>query len=330
MARPMRSIVIATLASLSLTACSSGPEPSPSRPAAASTREQAPAPEPVPPLPPATYPAPARLVAIGDIHGDVSAFRSVLRLAGAIDETSHWCGGALVVVQTGDVLDRGDDEPEILDLIAQLETEAAAAGGRFIALNGNHEIMNAQRDFRYVTPEGFTDFAPFRPEASREARSELPTDQEGRAGAFEPGRRHARAFAARNTVVVVGNTVFAHGGLAPRYAQLGLERINQAARDFYLGEGPLSPILQAQDSPVWNRSYAIGEAPEMCTELDESLAVIHAERMVIGHTVHDEGIGSACNAHVWRIDVGLAELYGGPIEALEIVGNDVRVLHGER
>ena len=328
----MRSIVIATLTSLSLTACSSGPEPSPSRPAAASTREHAPtpAPEPVPPLPPATYPAPARLVAIGDIHGDVSAFRSVLRLAGAIDETSHWTGGPLVVVQTGDVLDRGDDEPEILDLIAQLETEAAAAGGRFIALNGNHEIMNAQRDFRYVTPEGFTDFASFRREASREARSELPTDQEGRAGAFEPGRRHARAFAARNTVVMVGNTVFVHGGLAPRYAQLGMERINQAARDFYLGEGPLSPILQAQDSPVWNRTYAIGETPEMCTELDESLAAMHAERMVIGHTVHDEGIGSACNGHVWRIDVGLAELYGGPIEALEIIGNDVRVLHGER
>jgi hypothetical protein len=181
--------------------------------------EPAPPPEPVAPLPPATYPAPARLVAIGDVHGDVSAFRSVLRLAGAIDETNHWSGGALVVVQTGDVLDRGDDEPEILDLIAQLEGEAAAAGGRFIALNGNHEIMNAQRDFRYVTPEGFTDFASFRREASREARAELPTDQEGRAGAFEPGRRHARAFAARNTVVVVGNTVFVHGGLAPRYAQ---------------------------------------------------------------------------------------------------------------
>jgi len=326
----MRALLLLTTLSL-LASCSSGPEPSTPRHLAESVRApEAPAPEPVPPLPPATYPAPARLVAVGDIHGDVNALRSVLRLAGAIDETNHWVGGELVIVQTGDVLDRGDDEPEILDLIAQLEVEAAAAGGRFIALNGNHEIMNAQRDFRYVTPEGFTDFASFRREASREARAELPTDQEGRAGAFEPGRRHARAFAARNTVVIVGNTVFVHGGLAPRYAQVGMERINQAARDFYLGEGPLSPLLQAQDSPIWNRTYAIGENAEMCTELDESLAVMHAERMVIGHTVHDEGIGSACNGHVWRIDVGLGENYGGPIEALEIIGNDVRVLHGER
>ena len=86
--RRMRSIAIITLVSLALTACSSGPEPS-------SPRQVA---EPVPPSPPAT------------LHGDVSAFRSVLRLAGAIDETNHWSGGALVVVQTGDVLDRGDDE----------------------------------------------------------------------------------------------------------------------------------------------------------------------------------------------------------------------------
>src|SRR5215468_9336955 len=65
-------------------------------------------------------PAPKRLVAIGDLHGDLAAMRAALRAAGAIDDGDRWVGGELVVVQTGDVLDRGDDEQAMLDLLARL------------------------------------------------------------------------------------------------------------------------------------------------------------------------------------------------------------------
>ena len=204
----------------------------------------------VPALPPATYAMPARIVAIGDVHGDVSAFRQVLRTAGAIDLADHWSGGALVVVQNGDLLDRGDDEPEILALVSQLEREAEAAGGHFLALNGNHELMNAQLDFRYVTDEGFEDFDRYREEISRDARSELPRRAHGRGGAFEPRSHFARQFAARNTVVVVGDTVFVHGGVTPAAARLGLDTINRAARDFFLGVGPLSSILASEEGHI--------------------------------------------------------------------------------
>src|SRR5688500_15265123 len=58
---------------------------------------------------PTRLPAAKRVVAIGDIHGDLQAARAALRAAGAIDDQDHWSGGDLVVVQTGDILDRGDD-----------------------------------------------------------------------------------------------------------------------------------------------------------------------------------------------------------------------------
>ena len=48
--------------------------------------------------------------------------------------------------------------------------------------------------------------------------------------------------------------------------------------------------------------------------------------MVMGHTVQRDGITSACEGLAWRIDVGMATYYGGPVEVLEIVGDSVRVL----
>ena len=67
-------------------------------------------------------------------------------------------GGDLVVVQTGDILDRGDQEEEIFQLFQALQQQAQAAGGAVHVLNGNHELMNAYLDYRYVTEAGFQDF----------------------------------------------------------------------------------------------------------------------------------------------------------------------------
>jgi hypothetical protein len=59
------------------------------------------------------------------------------------------------------------------------------------------------------------------------------------------------------------------------------------------------------------------------------LGALGAKRMVVGHTVQQRGITDACEGTLWRIDVGLAAYYGGPIEVLEIAG-EPRVLRGTR
>src|SRR5690606_21517740 len=132
------------------------PAPERSSPVALAPRPTAKAKEPRPAGgEKARLPAPARLVAIGDLHGDLEATRDVLRLAGAIDDRDHWVGGELVVVQTGDQVDRGDDDRAILDLFERLREEARSSGGAVHVLNGNHETMNAAGDFRYVTDGSF-------------------------------------------------------------------------------------------------------------------------------------------------------------------------------
>jgi hypothetical protein len=131
-------------------------------------------------------------------------------------------------------------------------------------------------------------------------------------------------------VVVVGDTVLVHGGLLARHLTSGIDAINQAVRAFFLAQAPLTPMLSAEDSPVWYRGFALENDEASCARLDESLARVSARRMVVGHTVQQAGINAACNDRVWRIDVGLARLYDGPIEALEITGDTVRVLRGTR
>ncbi len=316
-------------------ACSgSSHDTEPARPHA---RAVAPAPPPsstgvadVPPLPPSTYPAPDRLIAIGDVHGDLDAFESALVAAGAIDAADHWIGGTLYVVQVGDLLDRGDQERAIFELVDRLEDEALAAGGRLIALNGNHEFMNTEGDFRYVTPGGYADFAPFAADATGPAYDAMPRTVRGRAAAFRPGGPYARGLASHATIVMVGETLFVHGGAQASYLEDGLDEINQDGRAFFLGQAPLSQTLAADDGPIWYRGFALADDPATCARLDDALAVVHARRMVIGHTKQEHGITTACEGHVVRVDVGLARIYDGPIEVLEITGDTTRVISGTR
>ncbi|GAB2235780.1 hypothetical protein Droror1_Dr00026221 [Drosera rotundifolia] len=52
--------------------------------------------------------------------------------------------------ELGDILDRGKDEITILSLLRSLEIQARAKGEAVFQVNGNHETMNVDRDFRYV------------------------------------------------------------------------------------------------------------------------------------------------------------------------------------
>ncbi len=282
--------------------------------------------------PPSRFPAPARLVAIGDVHGDLAATKAALRMAGAIDEHDEWIGGDLVVVQTGDQLDRGDDEQAILELLERLQAEAKAAGGALHVLNGNHEYMNALGDLRYVTPGGFADFADAPgteindPELER-ALADVPEQVRPRLAAFLPGQPWARKLAERPMILIVGESVFVHGGVLPKWAEVGPEAINSEARAYLLGEREQPPeAMVDQDGPVWTRAYSDQPDAEDCAMLERSLELLGAERMIVGHTVHTEGVQSACDGKVWMIDVGMAAHYGGPIQVLEIRGDQVRVL----
>jgi hypothetical protein len=282
---------------------------------------------------PARLPQSGRLVAIGEVHGDLAATRQVLILARAIDESDHWTGGDLTVVQTGDQIDRGDDDRAILELFDRLETEARAAGGRLIALNGNHETMNALGDFRYVTDGAFAPFHDLQAEPLPTAlKGRIPPAQADRARAFLPGGPMARLLAKRPIAQIVGRSAFVHGGLTAEHAALGLDAMNAQAAAWLEGKGPLPRFITDQNGPLWMRDYSLPvPSTAACELLARALAKLDVDRIVVGHTVQSRGINPACDNHVWRIDVGISKHYGGEsLQVLEIEGDRIGVLTAPR
>ncbi len=279
------------------------------------------------PSSPVRHPPAGRIVAIGDLHGDLDATFRALRLAGAIDDHWRWIGGELVVVQTGDQLDRGGQEQEILDRLDTLASDARAHGGAVHVLNGNHELMNVALDLRYVTPEGFADFEDAVSVGDADSTlAAFEPDQRARVVAFRPGGPYARHLANQPIAIIVGRSLFVHGGIDAENVAHGLDRINAESRRWLLGEGPKPEWVNGEHSPVWSRRFSDEVDDEDCDRLADVLELLDVDRMIVGHTVQEEGINSFCGRRVWCIDVGLAAAYGGRLQILEIVGDEVRVI----
>ncbi|MBH23974.1 MAG: calcineurin [Myxococcales bacterium] len=326
---PLRVISCFTLTTLLLaTGCSTQAPAPPAQPPAssASTPQRAAAPK----IPGVTrHKAPGRLVAIGDIHGDLKAALTALRLAGAIDDRDTWIGGDLVVVQTGDLLDRGDDEQTIIDLLEALRLQAREAGGALIVLNGNHEIMNVQGDLRYVTPGGFEDFKDAQGvNADDPTLAAIPEKARARMAAFAPGRPYALKLADHDTIAIVEDTVFVHGGVLPEHVRYGVDKLNDETSAWMRGERRALPdVMRGDSSPIWSRHYSSEPVDDAdCALLRQTLDLLGAQRMVVGHTVQKRGITSACEGCIWRIDTGMSAHYGGQPQALEITPSGPKIL----
>lgn len=155
-----------------------------------------------------------RIVAIGDVHGASTSFAAILQRAGLINESRRWIGGNTILVQTGDMTDRGAGMREALDLLMALEAEAPKSRGRVHALLGNHEVMNMLGQMRDATPEIFTTFGG--EAAMREA--------------FGPNGHYGRWLRRKPILIELQETVFMHAGLNPSFSDASLDEVNRRVR----------------------------------------------------------------------------------------------------
>lgn len=311
-----------------------------------------------------------RIVAIGDLHGDFAAWRAIAQAAGLVDARGRWAGGDATLVQMGDIADRGPDTLAIVRELARLQKDAPRAGGRVIVLVGNHEAMNMTGDLRYVSPGEYAAFADGQSAARRDrvfARNEaaivaayrarapdMPVAEIRRAwiartplgwvehrAAWAPDGEIGRWVLANPAVVVLGGTLFVHGGLSAAHAARPPAEINAAvAAALAARDASETAIINDPAGPLWYRglvaragyggledaaaSEAASPAPpaspalSAAAELELVLAGQGVQRMVVAHTPHLAGIVLHHGDRLAQIDTGISAAYGGRLSWLEI------------
>jgi len=267
-----------------------------------------------------------RIVAVGDIHGDYDKLRSILRHAKLTDENDDWIGTDAILMQLGDLTDRGSGLKFILDLLIKLKEQAKERGGIVYILLGNHELFDMQAGYFVLQKTDFDNFGGV-------YEREKALSMEGKYGELLRNDM--------NITMVVDDNLFVHAGLPLEYAERGIDELNQRAHtvlsttpsydsllEDYYNQGkshPLydDPIFDMMNGPLWN-DYFTDHQPEeeVCEELEKVLKVTKAKRMIVGHRVKKYGkIKTRCQDKLIMIDIGLSNCVGNYFGYVEILNN---------
>ena len=315
------------------------------------------------------FPKVKKLVAIGDIHGDLPAAIKALKLAGVIDlnipnnttdlTKIRWIGGTTVVVQLGDQIDRvrpselvNDLCPEndsqlnqdegsdlkIIMLFEKLHTEAIKVGGALFSILGNHELMNVEGDFRYVSPKEFKEFGVFFNEPQNFSKDQnMPYGYVTRKQVFQPGGSLSKKLAkSRYSIIQVGSWLFVHGGITAKLAkEYSIDNVNKYIQDWLLGHDDIETKTHVnriyhrnddENSPFWSRTFSSDEEWNETSgahHFNKTLDILNLKNnrnqnnlikgMILGHSpqfMYNKGLNSVCNNRLWRVDVGMSRAFG--------------------
>jgi hypothetical protein len=229
-------------------------------------------------------------VAVGDLHGDFAAWRDIARAAELVDKDGRWIGGEAVLIQAGDVVDRGPDSLQIIQDLMRLQNEAQHAHGQVIALVGNHEAMNLTGDLRYVSAGDYAAFVDSRSARRRENVYEsnkktietayrqrdpqlngdaikqawfqaTPLGSIEHRIAWAPSGAIGRWIVGNPAIVLLDGNIFVHGGISPAYIPKPIEEINRQVRAALLARAtdPQS-VINDPLGPLWYRGLATPNA----------------------------------------------------------------------
>ncbi len=304
----------------------------------------------------------SRIVVIGDLNAAYDALVEILRGTKLVNRRLEWIGGRAELVQLGDIFNRGGGAVQALKLLLRLRREARVSGGRVTVLLGNHEAMSALRHEGYCTEAEYLTFATAaerRAWPARVARAMrqlarkrtrgvvLPIAPRLEAWKVEhvPGRAALRRALAPNATLgralrslpvayLSQGSLFVHAGLLPEWAELGIDALDRLAQQEWAAAGKrgiwtLSKrgLFRNNRGPLWDRSLVRGGA-ESRSALGKSLALLGAERMIVGHTQtrslrggREGRIHVQAGGRLVSVDVGLASGPDSPRAALVLAGS---------
>jgi hypothetical protein len=248
-----------------------------------------------------------RIIIIGDIHGDIRRFKTILKDSMIINDNFEWIAEPpnTIILQLGDQVDSQNrvktEEWEILNdyemiyFTEHLNNIARVKGGYCISLIGNHELMNIIGDFSYVSDSSLSN-----------DRRELFKTKTGSI---------ALILARRPLIIKIKDLLFCHAKLDMRH----LEILKRNKKDiFYLNfiwknfiennkvaledKEIFDNIIIGNNGILWNRGNNNSKETE---KLFNELGISY---LFLGHTALEEI--TLFDNQIWYCDTGISRAFG--------------------
>ena len=299
-----------------------------------------------------TYNNIKKIVAIGDLHGDILQLITILIHSQLIEKKSknkcvstndydiknwNWIGGSTYLVQLGDIFDGGgrsledsfdDNEVEIYKFLVNLKKMAKKEKGNVILIIGNHEIMNFNKNYNYVQDKTLYKCLT---ETDNDYNYKLNTKKKCSIGDRDklfsiPDGPLAKSMSQiMKGVVKINNNIFCHGGISEQISsKYNIKEINNILFLYLTGKKSYEDVLfqsiYGNNGIIWYRGYSKDNSA--CNQLKKTLTNLKATRMIVGHTPQKEGITNRCQQfekNLWAIDVGLSRAFNTKINCQYLV-----------
>ena len=265
-----------------------------------------------------------RIIIIGDVHGDIKRFKSILIDSKIINNNLEWIAepSNTIIVQLGDQIDslnRNTNENwevlndyEMIYFTEHLNNIAKVKGGLCISLIGNHELMNVIGDFSYVSPLN-------------------KSDENTRKALFKAKGSIALILAKRPLIIKIKDLLFCHAKLELEHLEI-LKKYNKDI--FYLNyiwknylenneinsedKEIIDKIIIGNTGILWNRNQ---NNPKETNELFNELNISY---MFLGHTALERI--TIIDNQIFYCDTGLSRAFGtNKYQYLDINNNNINI-----
>ena len=270
-----------------------------------------------------------RIIIIGDVHGDIRRFKSVLIDSKIINDNLEWIANPpnTIIVQLGDQIDslnRNTNENweilndyEMIYFTEHLNNIARVKGGFCISLIGNHELMNVIGDFSYVSQSSMN---------NNDNNKEI-----ARRDLFKPKGSIGLMLGKRPLIIKIKDLLFCHAKLELEHLEI-LKKYNKDI--FYINsiwsnylennkiniedKEILDKIIIGSNGILWNRNENKRD------ETEQLFKELNISYMFLGHTALDRI--SLVDNQIWYCDTGLSRAFGTTkYEYIDINKNNINV-----
>lgn len=242
-----------------------------------------------------------KIIVIGDLHGDIESLKLILKYSNLVDENENWIAENVLLIQVGDVLNKGIYGPYIYDLLFDLQKQSKKKNSKIMLLLGNHEQNNLCGNFRSVIDE--------------EIKVVFHNNYENRIYNFSNiNGYYYKRLIRLPSIIKVNNIIYTHGGINNKSSQFSVDLTNIKIRlqiENKCNVVKYDPYdYLNKESVLWYKTMAQKvqqNSVKVCKHLFKYLNRLNANYLVVGHTPQlCHKILSFCNNSYFLIDTKIS------------------------